>query len=297
MKGVPVTSFRSFLLTILAAHLAVWTPACATAAPVESAPSPAQASPAKAAAMPPATAPVAASPDDDTQPKAPNDQDRHSATTPVPRHDDAYVSLHRQYVQRAKQGGVKVLFLGDSITHGWGGPGKAVWQKQYAPLGAANFGISADQTQFLLWRLAEGELEGLRPRAVVLMIGTNNLKSGPTRMAPEDAAAGVKAVLDLLRARLPESRILLLGVLPRQPQYPWMAATVRKMNALLAGLADGQRVRFLDFGHRFLKADGTMDPALMQKDLLHLSAKGYEAWAEAMRPALGELLALPEAGK
>jgi lysophospholipase L1-like esterase len=273
----------------LAAALAAWGCACAEAPPVP-----------PAVPLPPAAAPEAATPaaaPDDTQPKAPDDQDRRAATTPVPRHDNAYVSLHRQYVERAKQGGVNVLFLGDSITQAWSGPGKTVWQKEYAPLGAANFGISADMTQSLLWRLADGELEGLRPRAIVLMIGTNNLKSGPTRMAPEDVAAGVKAVLGLLRDRLPEARVLLLGILPRQPQYPWMAATVRKMNGLLAALADGRRVRFLDFSGRFLKADGTIEPKLMQKDLLHLSPEGYRVWAEAMRPALGELLALPEAGK
>lgn len=284
---------RRAILLALAGFAATVVAAC-SAPPAETA------SPAPSPALPPAAAPETAPPPapapDDTRPKAPNDQDRRDATTPVPRYDDAYVSLHRQYVERAKQGGVNVLFLGDSVTHGWTGAGKRVWQEEYAPLGAADFGIPADLTQFLLWRLADGELEGLRPRAVVLMIGTNNLKSGPTRMAPEDAAGGVKAVLDLLRARLPESRVLLLGILPRQPKYPWMAATVRKMNACLAGLADGDRVRFLDFSDRFLKADGTIDPALMQGDLLHPSPEGYRVWAEAMRPALKELLAPPGPG-
>ena len=103
-------------------------------------------------------------------------------------------------------------------------------------------------------------------------------------------AAGIAAVVRLLREKLPDTRILLLGILHRQPKYPWMAAAVRKTNALLARLADGRRVRFLDFSGRFLGPDGAIRPALMRRDLLHLSAKGYAVWAEAMRGPLAEMM-------
>lgn len=223
--------------------------------------------------------------------QAPTKQDRHDAVTPMPRRDDGYRRLHASFVARAQQGGIDVLFLGDSIIHGWTGAGKRVWQREYAPLKAACFGIPADMTQFLLWRLDNGELEGIRPKVVVVMIGTNNLKSGPTRMAPEDATAGVAEVVKLVREKLPDSRVLLLGILHRQPKYPWMAETVRQANRLLAKLADGKQVRFCDFSDRFCLPDGTINPELMSRDLLHLSGKGYEAWADAMGPALKEMLA------
>jgi len=222
--------------------------------------------------------------------KASDPNDLRDATTPCPRRDEGWLFLHKQFVARARQGGVDVLFVGDSIVHGWTGAGKAVWKQEYEPLKAACFGIPADMTQFVLWRLANGELDGIAPKVVVLMIGTNNLKSGPTRMAPSDAVAGVAAVVRLLREKLPAAKVLLLGILHRQPQYPWMAETVRKANALVAKLADGRNVRFLDFGGQFLRADETIDPSLFNRDLLHPNAKGYAKWAEAMRGALGEML-------
>ncbi len=222
---------------------------------------------------------------------SPDPAHRREATTPVPRNDGLFVNRHRQYVERARRGGVDVLFLGDSIVDEWRSTGKRVWEQELAPLGAVNFGLSADQTQFLLWRLADGELDGIRPKGVVLMIGTNNLKSGPTRMAPEDTVAGVEAVLRLIRERLPETQVLLLGILHRQPKYPWMAATVRKTNRLLAELGAGRpHVRFLDFSDRFLRPDGSIDPALMRADLLHLSERGYEVWADAIRGPLRDML-------
>ena len=208
---------------------------------------------------------------------------RRDATTPMPRRDTAYQVRHQRFVQRAAEGGVDLLFIGDSLVEGWNGAGRPVWDDEYAPLRAANFGIPADMTQFVLWRLADGELEGISPKAVVLMIGTNNLKSGPTRMPPHAAAAGAEAVVNLLREELPRARILLLGILPRQPEYDWMPQAVRETNALLARIADGGSVRFINFSDRYLRPDGAVNPDLYRGDLLHLSEAGYRLWADAIR--------------
>jgi lysophospholipase L1-like esterase len=146
----------------------------------------------------------------------------NSALQPAPR-DAAWVKRHEGFVAEAARGGVDVLFLGDSITDGWRRPGpnggKAVWDREIAPLRAANFGIGGDRTQHVLWRIEQGTLEGLRPRVVVLMIGTNNTgfeRDGTTpRNTPAETVAGVQAIVGQLRRRLPEARVLLLAVFPR----------------------------------------------------------------------------------
>jgi beta-glucosidase len=211
------------------------------------------------------------------------------AVKPAPRRDHYWLRRHAANVARARQGGIDVLFIGDSITDWWSGPGRAVWEKEFAPLNAANFGISADQTQHVLARLNDGELEGIAPKAVLLLIGTNNLKSGPTRMAPQHTAAGVRAIVELVKTKLPRTRVLVLGILPRQPEYEWMSEAIRQTNALLKELADGGRVRFLDFGAKLLQPDGSFSRQIMP-DLLHLSAAGYQIWADAVREPVREML-------
>jgi beta-glucosidase len=212
-----------------------------------------------------------------------------TADKPMARRDGMWTYRHKTNVARAKQGGIDVLFVGDSITEMWNGPGRAVWEKEFAPLKAANFGISADQTQNVLYRLNDGELEGITPKVVVLMIGTNNLKSGPTRMTPENTAAGVRAIVELIKTKLPETRILLLGILPRQPDYDWIAEAIQRTNALLREMADGRQVRFLDFGAKLLQPDGSLSREIMP-DLLHPSQAGYQVWADAIREPLREML-------
>ncbi len=217
------------------------------------------------------------------------------ATTPAPHDFIWFQAHHERNLARARKGDIDVLFLGDSITDGWRSTGREVWQREFAPLGAANFGVSADQTQHILWRLANGELEGYTPKVVVLMAGTNNLKSGPVRMPPKAAAAGVEAIVALLRDRFPDVQILLQGILPRQPKYPWIAEAIRDTNARLAAFAEATpRVRYVDFGDRFLGHDGEVNPDLMP-DRLHPSKAGYEVWADTIRDDVRALLAEAEA--
>lgn len=207
-------------------------------------------------------------------------------TAPAPRTDEWWTSLHKKFLGEAKQAAedksCKLLFLGDSITQGWGG--NDTWKKHYTPRGALNFGIGGDQTQHVLWRIQNGELEGLHPEAVVLMIGTNNAGSS----SADDIAAGVEAIVAELRKRLPESDILLLGVFPRSEKPDAIREKLQKVNERIAKL-DGEKVHYLDIGKAFLQEDGTISKEIMP-DFLHLSPKGYELWAEAIEPSLSKIV-------
>ncbi len=219
------------------------------------------------------------------------------AIQPAPR-DAAWLKRHEGFVAEAARGGVDVLFLGDSITDGWRRPGpnggKAVWDREIAPLRAANFGIGGDRTQHVLWRIEHGTLEGIRPRVVVLMIGTNNTgfeRDGTTpRNTPAEPVAGVQAIVGQLRRRLPEARVLLLAVFPRgeRPDHP-QRLQVNEINRGLAPLADGRHVTFLDLNATFLAADGTL-PAAVMPDFLHPREEGYTRWAAALKEPLAALL-------
>src|SRR5215471_9090166 len=144
------------------------------------------------------------------------DDKPNTAVKPADRKDKGWVKLHESFLERAKKGDVDVLFLGDSITQGWGGPqAKEVWEKSFAALKPANFGIGGDQTQHVLWRITEGkELEGIQPKAVVLMIGTNNMGGH----SAEQIAEGVTAIVKELNAQRPKAKVLLLGIFPRSPK-------------------------------------------------------------------------------
>ena len=185
---------------------------------------------------------------------------------------------HKRFVERARQGNCDLLFLGDSITDFWKKP---VWDEYFGDLKALNFGISADRTEHVLWRIQNGTLEGLSPKLVVLMIGTNNLKSGPTRVPPAYTAEGVKAVIDEILERCPKTKILLMGILPRQPHYEWMPAAVKETNEHLKQLAAHDCIEFMDIGHRYLDEKGQLRKDLMP-DFLHPNEAGYRVWADSI---------------
>jgi len=207
------------------------------------------------------------------------DQKVNSATKPVPRAEKWWTDRHQGFVELAKKGNIDVLFVGDSITQAWGREGKKIWTEQYAPLKAANFGISGDQTQHVIWRLREGkELTGINPKVVVLMIGTNNMG----RNNSEEIAEGITAIAHELTHQLPQSKILLLGIFPRRPSAGDPArAKIKDVNQRIAKLDDGKHVRYLDIGEKFLESDGTLTKEVMP-DFLHLTPKGYKIWADAM---------------
>ena len=213
--------------------------------------------------------------------------DPHVATTPVARDGEAWwVERHAKCVETTKAGGIDLAFLGDSITQGW--EGQPAWETHFAPLKAANFAFSGDRTEHVLWRLANGELVGLSPKLIVIMIGTNNL--GHNSSNPQQTADGVKAIVSTLREKIPAAKILLLGIFPRDEKPDGALRTqVAEATSLFKSAADGQNVHFLDIGAKFLNEDGTASKEIMP-DFLHLSQKGYDIWASAIAPKVAELM-------
>lgn len=206
-----------------------------------------------------------------------------ASTTPVPRQDNWWTKRHKASVERAKKGDVDLLFLGDSITQGWND--NETWKEYYEPRKAANFGFSGDRTQHVLWRIENGEIDGIKPRGIVLMIGTNNAGAD----SAEDIAAGITRIVSTLREKLPDSNILLLGVFPRGEEPNPVREKLDAVNAQIAKLDDGGKVHYLDIGPSFLEDDGTISKDVMP-DFLHLSAEGYKRWAKAIEPAVKHLL-------
>ena len=188
---------------------------------------------------------------------------------------------------KAAAGKVDLVFIGDSITQGWEGAGKTVWEKHYSGRKALNLGIGGDKTQHVLWRLENGNLDGLDPKVAVVMIGTNN--SGKDRNTTAEITEGVTAVISKLRAMRPQMKILLLGIFPRGQNFNEQRGSILQVNQAIARLADNQSVFWLDFGSKLINADGSISKDLMP-DYLHLSTKGYEIWAEAIEPSLVALL-------
>ncbi len=217
----------------------------------------------------------------------------NTAVIPVLRKSPAdWVARHEGFVAEAKQGGVDLLFLGDSITDFWRNRGSNVWNQYYAPRHAANFGISGDRTEHVLWRIDHGELDGIKPKVVVLMIGTNNTgkeRNGQPRNTVPQVVAGVQTVVRDIREKLPASKILLLGIFPRGNFDDLQRSQVALVNTVIAKLDDGRTIRYLDIGSNFLQDDGTLPKSIMP-DLLHPNEQGYEIWAKAMEPTLAEML-------
>jgi beta-glucosidase len=194
---------------------------------------------------------------------------------------------HDQFLYRIKEGDIGLLFMGDSITDFWPKVGEYTWLK-FAPYHPADFAISGDSTEHVLWRITHGELDGINPKVVVLMIGTNNIGHTPPDQ-PEWAAAGVEKIVQIFRDKLPNTRILLLGVFPRDTPGSVHRDAVAKINEVISKLDDGKMIRYLDIGKVFLDADGNI-PRDVMKDGLHPTGKGYELWYEAMHPLLDEMM-------
>lgn len=186
----------------------------------------------------------------------------------------------------------EIVMLGDSITHFWGGQpeggrrnGAEVWDRFFAGRRVVNLGYGWDRTENVLWRLRHGEFEGVSPKVVVVLIGTNNVSLN----TPDEIAQGVAAICDEIHERSPRTRILLLGIFPRGKQPDANRSRVAEINERLATLDARDEVTFLDIGTRFVEPDGSISPEVMY-DALHPTAKGYQIWADAMGPTLEGLL-------
>jgi beta-glucosidase len=205
------------------------------------------------------------------------------------RDDNWWMPRHQQKLEELRAADrVDVVMIGDSITHGWENAGKALWDEFYAPRHALNLGYSGDRTEHVLWRLRNGEVDGISPKLAVIMIGTNN--TGHRKDPAEESAAGIQAILTELRTRLPAMKILLLAVFPRDAQPDGELRVINdELNRRLKELADGEKVNFLDINHVFLNEDGSL-PRDIMPDFLHPNATGYRKWAEAMEPTIRTLL-------
>ncbi len=200
----------------------------------------------------------------------------------MPRHKQKIADL-------AKKKRVDLLMIGDSITHGWEGRGKATWQKYYAQRNAFNIGFSGDRTENVLWRLQNGAISGISPKLAVLMIGTNN--AGHRREKSQHTALGIKTILKELKKRLPKTKILVLAIFPRgaKPNDHLRKLNVAT-NKIIAKYADNKSIFFLDINPVFLDRNGDLPKSIMP-DRLHPNQKGYEIWAKAMEPTIKRLMA------
>ncbi len=196
------------------------------------------------------------------------------------------MNRHNSFNARVAKGNVDLVFIGDSITQGWGGKGKGVWAKFYGKRNTVNLGIGGDRTQHVIWRLDNGNLKNITPKAAVIMIGTNNAGGNTSK----EIAEGVAVIVKQIQTKSPETKILLLAVFPRGSNPADKRRKVNEgANTIFSKLDDGKHVHYLDIGPKFLEKDGTLTREIMP-DLLHLSEKGYTIWAESIEGKLKELM-------
>jgi lysophospholipase L1-like esterase len=223
---------------------------------------------------------------------------------PLPRTDRNSQIAHEQLLEKAKQGGMDIYFAGDSITRRWGTSDAAYreflenWRRNFFGWNAANFGWGADTVQNILWRLVNGELDGVHPKVMVLLAGTNNLgaqvRSGVDETTVQEVAGGIRAILDVMRQKAPGATVILTGVTPRRDRDGGVSLTptIDAINDRVAALADGRRVRYISINSRLTGADGALRDGVTV-DGLHLSVRGYQIWADALKPLFTELLGPP----
>jgi len=222
------------------------------------------------------------------------------ADQPVSRTDPNSLTAHAQLLEKARKGGIDIYFEGDSITRRWGATDYpnllANWNQNFFGWNAADFGWGADTIQNILWRLNNGELDGVNPKIIVLLAGTNNVgttvPAGGDDAKVADITGGLKATLDILRAKAPNATIILTAIFPRNDNMAVMG-TIHKINANLARFADGKTVRFLNVNDKLADKDGKLYDGMMNADKLHPAIPGYQVWADGLKPIFLEILGPP----
>ncbi len=214
----------------------------------------------------------------------------------VARTDPNSQTAHAELLDKARRGRIDIYFVGDSITRRWGALDYpeflANWRHNFHGWNAANFGWGADYTQHILWRLENGELDGVNPRIIVVQAGTNNVGTVPgddDKVA--DIVRGINAILDVCRAKAPAATLVLTGIFPRNDS-PAVLPEIARINAQIARFADGRTIRYVDVNEKLADRNGTLLDG-MSTDKLHLTVKGYQVWADALKPIFTEILGPP----
>lgn len=221
---------------------------------------------------------------------------------PVARADRNSQIAHTQLLEKARKGGIDVYFAGDSITRRWGSSDEqykaflANWRQNFFGWNAADFGWGGDTTHNILWRLRNGELDGVNPKIIVVMAGTNNVgklsPQGDNDPRVAEITGGIKAILDVCRQKAPRAAIILMGITPRNDNMAVMTI-INKVNDRIAKFADGKKIRFVNLNDRLADKDGRLFDGMANSDGLHLDVKGYQVWADALKPIFTELLGPP----
>lgn len=222
---------------------------------------------------------------------------RAQTDRPLARSDRNSQIAHAQLVEKARKGGIDIYFEGDSITRRWGTSDAQYhdflsnWMRNFCGWNAADFGWGADRIQNVLWRLDNGELDGVNPKIIVLMIGTNNLYDDEGSTSA-DIARGLHAILRLLQQKAPSATIILMGITPRNDRGTSIVAAIDRINESLSEFADGKKIRYLNMNDKLADANGKLFEG-MTVDGLHLSVKGYQVWADALKPIITEIVGPP----
>jgi lysophospholipase L1-like esterase len=221
----------------------------------------------------------------------------------APQANPLFPRAHQMLLEKRKQGVIDIYFLGDSITRRWQATDypehKKNWDQNFFGWNAANFGWGGDTTQNVLWRLQNGEMDGVHPKVVVLMIGTNNLagitSSDDVDGKAEEVVRGVRAILNVVREKVPKAKIVLMGITPRNDMAGTAAmSTINKVNARIASFADGELITYLNINDKLADTEGHLFEGVTE-DRLHLSIKGYQIWADALKPLFTQWLGHPTA--
>ena len=228
-----------------------------------------------------------------------------SAAVPRPRADENSKVAHQQLVDKAKAGGIDLYFLGDSITRRWGctdtqwAPMMANWKQNFYGWNAADFGWGADTIQNILWRIQNGELDGVHPKVIVILAGTNNIGNRPAateeraKEKTDDIVEGIRALVATCREKAPEAKIILTAIFPRNDNMA-VLPEIDRVNAGISPLADGKTIYYLNVNDKLADGNGKLYDG-MTVDNLHPSVKGYQVWADGLRPLLTKFLGPPAA--
>jgi cephalosporin-C deacetylase len=229
--------------------------------------------------------------------------DSHDGIVAVERTDKNSHLAHQQLLEKAKKGRIDIYFEGDSITRRWGASDAmyknnlANWNQNFFGWNAADFGWGADRIQNILWRLQNGELDNVNPKIIVLLAGTNNIGNATPRADDSRRIAaithGIQEILTICRQKAPNATIVLMGITPRNDNMA-VLPTINQINDNLSHLADGKTIRFVNINDKLADPDGKLyDGMVNPADHLHLALKGYQVWADALKPIFTEILGPP----